>query len=83
MAGKEGKEYYGKHRAICKDVHDPEQLGRIRVQCPSIFGAALSEWAWPNVPPGMLVIPEEGECVWIEFEDGDIRYPIWTGVLVS
>jgi acid phosphatase family membrane protein YuiD len=26
------------------------------------------------------MLPEVGSCVWIEFEGGDVSYPIWTGM---
>lgn len=28
---------------------------------------------------GIAFLPEEGSGVWIEFESGDVSYPIWTG----
>jgi acid phosphatase family membrane protein YuiD len=26
------------------------------------------------------MLPEVGSCVWIEFEGGDVSYPIWAGM---
>jgi uncharacterized protein involved in type VI secretion and phage assembly len=28
---------------------------------------------------GLIVLPEVGDGVWIEFEEGNIDLPIWTG----
>jgi hypothetical protein len=30
---------------------------------------------------GLLLIPEPGDGVWIEFEAGDPNWPIWSGCL--
>jgi hypothetical protein len=71
---------YGKYRARCEDVHDPELLGRIRVTCPAVYGNEWSDWAYPNFPPGSFALPKEGDLVWVEFEGGKPAYPIWTGI---
>jgi len=42
--------YYGKYRAEVVDVNDPEQRGRIRVQCPKVLGSAKSAWCETCVP---------------------------------
>ena len=34
-------------------------------------------YAGPNV--GIAFLPEVGSGVWIEFEGGDVSYPIWVG----
>ena len=34
-------------------------------------------YAGPNV--GFAFLPEVGSGVWIEFEGGDVSYPIWVG----
>jgi len=71
---------WGKYRAICVDVHDPERKGRIRVYCPAVYGEDWSDWAYPNLPPNFFGLPKEGDMVWVEFEGGDPEYPIWTGI---
>ncbi len=47
-------------------------------------GTVIYPWALPCVPfagqnHGFVVLPEEGDGVWIEFEAGDPSRPIWTG----
>lgn len=71
---------YGKFRAKCMDVHDPEIMGRIRVYCPSVYGQLWSDWAAPSFAPGTFTLPAEGDLVWVEFEEGDTDFPIWSGV---
>ena len=37
----------------------------------------MSPTPGPNV--GIAFLPETGSGVWIEFEGGDVSYPIWVG----
>jgi uncharacterized protein involved in type VI secretion and phage assembly len=76
--------YFGKYRGLVQDVNDPEKLGRLRAQVPGIYENDDSPWAWPAVPfagsnHGLVLLPEVGDGVWIEFEAGDPSLPIWTG----
>lgn len=76
---------FGKYRGLVTQVGDGEHLGKVRAQVPEIYGQeGDSPWALPSVPSagkdhGLVVLPEEGDGVWIEFEAGDISRPIWTG----
>jgi hypothetical protein len=36
--------------------------------------------AAPALPPGFFFTPEKDDTVWVEFVDGDVNFPIWTGV---
>jgi hypothetical protein len=68
--------YFGKYRGLVQDVEDPETLGRLRAQVPEVYGDADSPWAFPVVPfagpnHGLVLLPEVGDGVWIEFEAGD------------
>lgn len=76
--------YFGKYRGIVRDVEDPETMGRIVAQVPEVFGETDLPWAMPSVPfaganHGLVLIPEVGDGVWIEFEAGDPSRPIWSG----
>jgi uncharacterized protein involved in type VI secretion and phage assembly len=84
MAERMRNSYFGKYRGLVKDVQDPLKIGRITVQVPEIYGEEESPWALPAVPfagnkHGLVLLPEVGDGVWIEFEAGDISRPIWTG----
>jgi uncharacterized protein involved in type VI secretion and phage assembly len=77
--------YYGKYSAIVTDTNDLERktngmVGRIKVQIPSIFPEKDEVWADPCFPPGCFFIPPKDSYVWVEFEGGDIRSPLWVGV---
>lgn len=75
--------FYGKYRGVVTDVDAPTM--RIKASVPSVFGAgATSGWCSPCVPyagpqVGFVMLPEPGSGVWIEFEGGDVSFPIWTG----
>lgn len=82
--------FYGKYRGLVVDNADPEKLGRLKVQVPSVLGnSVVSGWALPCVPyggdadQGFLFIPEVGAGVWVEFEEGDLEFPIWVGAFWS
>jgi uncharacterized protein involved in type VI secretion and phage assembly len=66
------------------DNVDPQQTGRLLAQVPDILGLSVSTWAMPCVPfggilTGMYSVPSIGAGVWIEFEQGNLDFPIWTG----
>lgn len=76
--------FYGKYKGWVLDNNDPKMQGRIRAEVPYPLGPGVkSVWALPNLPPGHFEIPEEGDGVWIEFEAGDPKKPIWSGVWYS
>lgn len=80
--------YVGKYRAIVVDTKDPENRGRIKVNCPKVYGDEKSPWCQPCFPyaidsAGDFVLPKLNDFVWVEFEEGDVRYPIYTGGLWS
>jgi hypothetical protein len=76
--------FYGKYRGTVVDNVDPEELGRLAVSVPQILGTAVAAWAMPSVPyagpfVGFYMLPPIDANVWVEFEAGNINYPIWTG----
>jgi uncharacterized protein involved in type VI secretion and phage assembly len=79
-----GEKYYGKYRGAVINNVDPLQIGRLLVQVPDIEGLIPSSWAMPCFPisgkqMGAYMIPQIGAGVWVEFEQGDPDYPIWSG----
>ena len=79
------RKYYGKYRGLVTDNADPEALGRLRLRVPSLLGETETGWALPCLPfggladQGLFTIPEIGATVWVEFEEGGLSSPIWTG----
>jgi hypothetical protein len=82
--GSNPKKFYGKYRGLVIENIDPEQIGRVMLQVPDVLGEIPSSWAMPCVPvagiqAGIFAVPPIGSQVWVEFEQGDPDYPIWTG----
>ena len=78
------KTYYGKYRGVVTDNVDPMGKGRIKARVPDVKGDSDCSWALPCVPyagpnVGIAFLPETGSGVWIEFEGGDVSFPIWVG----
>jgi uncharacterized protein involved in type VI secretion and phage assembly len=79
--------YYGKYRGTVLNNIDPMQVGRLLVEVPDVLGLLPSSWAVPCVPlagptgppMGVFLVPPIGAGVWIEFEQGDVNFPIWVG----
>jgi len=75
---------FGKYRGTVLDNVDPLQIGRLMVQVPDASNVMPSTWAMPCVPfagtqTGFFAVPAIGSGVWVEFEQGNTDYPIWTG----
>jgi uncharacterized protein involved in type VI secretion and phage assembly len=64
---------------------DPNRMGRLQISVPSVFGDINTlTWAMPCVPyagpgVGMFLIPPVGARLWIQFEGGNPRLPVWMG----
>jgi hypothetical protein len=90
LAEKIERRFYGKYRGLVVDNADPANLGRLTVKVPSVLGSNIvTGWALPCVPyggdadQGFLFIPEKNAGVWVEFEEGDLEFPIWVGTYWS
>lgn len=75
---------FGKYRGQVINNVDPLTQGRVQVQVPAIYGTNTLNWAMPCVPyagnqEGFFLIPPIGANLWVEFEGGDIDFPIWAG----
>ena len=80
----DAQKYYGKYRGMVLKNVDPMQIGRLLVQVPDVAGLIPSSWALPCFPisgkqMGAYMIPQIGAGVWVEFEQGNPDYPIWSG----
>ena len=76
---------YGKFRGVVSDNRDPEKRGRLKLRVPSVLDQEETDWALPCLPYGggtgygLFLVPPPGAQVWVEFEEGDLHRPLWTG----
>lgn len=74
--------YYGSYRGYVINNVDPKNIMRLEVFVPSVMIKGESRWAYAK---GIIagddrlfkVIPAKGDLVWVEFENGSKRLPIW------
>jgi hypothetical protein len=83
--GKCPEKFFGKYRGTVINNVDPLMIGRVMVIVPDVSSLIPSTWAMPCLPTGGLqsgifTVPLIGAGVWVEFEQGDLDYPLWTGV---
>jgi hypothetical protein len=80
--------YDGFYRGKVLDTNDPDKLGRIKLEIFGIFDNIKPEflpWAIPAAPLGSgagldfgnFFVPEIGSFVWVFFERGDFRQPVY------
>jgi hypothetical protein len=86
LVDKVERRFFGKYRGTVVDNEDPAGLGRLRLSVPSVLGPdVVTGWATPCTPyggapdQGMLFVPDRQAGVWVEFEEGDLEFPIWVG----
>jgi uncharacterized protein involved in type VI secretion and phage assembly len=78
------RRYLGKFRGTVVNNVDVKGIARLQVQVPDVSPLPLVGWALPCAPVGgiqngFVAVPPIGSGVWVEFEQGDPDYPIWTG----
>lgn len=79
--------YFGKYRGFVTENEDPEKRARVKLTVPSVLGDQVTHWAEPCLPfgglsdQGLFLVAEVGAQVWVEFEEGNVSKPIWTGTV--
>lgn len=80
----DGIEAFGRHYSCYRGFvvynTDPKKMDRLFVRVPHISGNKQEgNWAWPKGKPHTnREIPKIGDMVWVEFERGDFRFPVWS-----
>lgn len=75
--------YYGIYKGFVVSNEDPDNLGRLQLKCPNVYGNnvfkkwAVSKGIYCGKGIGSFWLPNEGDPVWVSFEGGDIRFPVW------
>lgn len=76
--------YYSTYRGSVIDNQDPKGLGRVRINCPTIYGTENPDiWVFPygvisGNKSGVYWIPPIGAPIYITCENGDPRKPLWS-----
>lgn len=76
------------YRARVVDNKDPQNIGRVKVVIPSLSGEDVEVWVRPisvfgyKSTHGSHVVPDIGCYVYVMFENGDIRFPVYFGGVV-
>ncbi len=77
------EKYYGCYKGFVFSNEDPEFLLRLRVEVPQIYGDESPDiWALPKgvfcgANIGFVAVPNKADPIWVSFEGGDTRFPIW------
>ena len=78
--------YYSIYRAMVTDNKDPKKLGRVKVMVPTLFGDdPLPNWCQckdfraSGKEYGEFNPPEVDDWVFVQFIEGDTRYPVYSG----
>ena len=75
--------YYSHYQGFVADVEDPLGMGRIKVMVPLVNkNDAIPVWALPigmyaANGYGSRVLPRVGDTVWVSFQMGNPRKPLW------
>ncbi len=76
--------YYATYKGVVVDNKDPEFIGRLMLKVTQVWGNDIHRYWAPSVGMpagakglGLFMVPNVGDIVWVRFEAGDIRFPIW------
>ena len=77
------RRYYSFYEGSVVDNKDPENLGRLKIKCPKVYGdKSPNKWVFPKGiiggnKHGLSWLPNEGDPIYISFREGDVNFPVW------
>lgn len=80
-----GRVLNGVYPGVVEATTDPKMLGRCRVRIHAVDGDETCApvkslpWAMPCFPAFMFNPPQVGDAVWVMFQAGDRKYPVYLG----
>ena len=74
--------YYSSYRGYVINNYDPDGLDRLQIIVPQVSMDTLPNWAYPKGQfsgdnYGLQILPQKGNMVWVEFDHGNPKFPIW------
>lgn len=75
--------FYGVYRGFVESNEDATNCGKLQLRVPQIYGSdPLKIWAYPRgmvagKKSGIYWLPSKDDPVYVSFENGDTRYPLW------
>lgn len=75
--------FYSTYRGVVTSNQDPDHQDKLCIYLPNIL-QGVEVWAYPKGQPGgpgsgmKWLTPKEGSLVYVEFENGDPRHPLWS-----
>lgn len=78
------RKFFGKYKGVVVNNADPDRTGRLLVTVPDVLGSDPCIWAESASPlagsgMGVYFVPPVDSGVWIEFQQGDSDFAMWTG----
>lgn len=74
------KRFTGKYKGTVVSVDDPSLMGRVKVSIPAVHDNYISGWCTPCYSyDGDFHLPKVGSAIMVEFMNGDLSKPVWTG----
>ena len=76
--------FYSVYEGYVVETKDPEGRGRLKIVVPRVHYANRTPiWArQKGIPSGngfsLHILPKAGEMIWVEFEGGNPRLPVWS-----
>lgn len=75
--------FYGSYRGSVVSNEDPNNLGRLKVKCPVLYGdQTFEDFIFPKGVPaglgaGIFWLPNPGDPIYVSCEGGNPRFPMW------
>jgi hypothetical protein len=76
--------FYSVYRGYVIDNNDPDNMGRLKIQIPQVTrDKTHTKWVWARnnysgKNYGSQILPQIGDLVWVEFEQGNTEFPVWS-----
>ena len=78
------KFYGGIYQGVVVDNKDPKKRNRLKIRVPNLHGSNEElPWALPGMSFGCTPPYPKGTTVWVMFQNGDPKFPVYLGYLIK